>query len=229
MTQTGPDVQPPAQPGQPYQQWGPDQQQQGGNLQHIDDQRGDGWAGHALMPLQDPDGAAGIDQDDDRFSLHIKAGIVIPFIFRRDHAIADKHNVGILHRHIGAGKLRRPVNNVFGEFRGELAFRGREGELGFAALHGNRDGRDGLEIAALIGGGDAQTLQFVRDPLRGGFACDCARASSFEGIIRNRTRSCRNVRAQYVRRGLRMAGIGRAVRRTRKQQGRQRKDGGFHE
>jgi hypothetical protein len=28
MTQTGPDVQPPAQPGQPYQQWGPDQQQQ---------------------------------------------------------------------------------------------------------------------------------------------------------------------------------------------------------
>jgi hypothetical protein len=26
MTQTGPDVQPPAQPGQPYQQWGPDQQ-----------------------------------------------------------------------------------------------------------------------------------------------------------------------------------------------------------
>jgi hypothetical protein len=27
MTQTGPDVQPPAQPGQPYQQWGPDQQQ----------------------------------------------------------------------------------------------------------------------------------------------------------------------------------------------------------
>ncbi|NYJ03820.1 LppU/SCO3897 family protein [Petropleomorpha daqingensis] len=28
MTTTGPDVQPPAQPGQPYQQWGPDQQQQ---------------------------------------------------------------------------------------------------------------------------------------------------------------------------------------------------------
>jgi hypothetical protein len=28
MTQTGPDVQPPAQPGQPYQQWGLDQQQQ---------------------------------------------------------------------------------------------------------------------------------------------------------------------------------------------------------
>jgi hypothetical protein len=26
MTQTGSDVQPPAQPGQPYQQWGPDQQ-----------------------------------------------------------------------------------------------------------------------------------------------------------------------------------------------------------
>jgi hypothetical protein len=26
MTQTGPDVQPPAQPGQPYEQWGPDQQ-----------------------------------------------------------------------------------------------------------------------------------------------------------------------------------------------------------
>jgi hypothetical protein len=26
MTQTGPDVQPPAQPGQPYQQWGPGQQ-----------------------------------------------------------------------------------------------------------------------------------------------------------------------------------------------------------
>jgi len=52
---------------------------------------------------------------------------------------------------------------------------------------------------------------------------------SFEGIIGNRTRSCRNVSTQYVRRGLRMAGIGRAVRRTRKQQGRQRKDGGFHE
>jgi hypothetical protein len=30
MTYTGPDVQPPAQPGQPYQQWGPDQQQQQG-------------------------------------------------------------------------------------------------------------------------------------------------------------------------------------------------------
>ena len=61
-----------------------DQQEQSGDLQQVDDQRGDGGPGHALVRLQDPDGAAGIDQDDDALDQQQGAGLPAARIEERD-------------------------------------------------------------------------------------------------------------------------------------------------
>ena len=136
-----------------------DQQEQGGDLQQVDDQRGDGGPGHALVRLQDPDGAAGIDQDDDALDQQQGAGLPAARIEER-----DRRDDGIGHeaeQHLQAehqGRDRRGLLRVGGdvalshERQARAGEQGEEGEQGRVPVHLADRGR--TEHPAAVGGGE---------------------------------------------------------------------------
>ena len=166
-----------------------------------------------------------VDQHDHGLALHIDAGIVVPVIFRRHHAIAHEHNVGVFHIDIGRGKARRPIDHVVGEFRGQRALGRGDGKAGGVLVQGDGHRRHGLEIAAVIARLDADALEFIGDPPGGRFAILRTGAAAFESVIGQRLVAGGDIGGGDFRRGRRMAGV-RGAQCRQNESGREQRGGG---
>ena len=103
-----------------------------------------------------------VDEDDDGLPLHVEAGIVVPVVLGRDHAVADEHQRRVLHVHIRRLVARGPVDGIVGEFRRQRALRRGEGEARLGRIERDVHGRHRLEIASVIAGQRARSASSRR-------------------------------------------------------------------
>ena len=90
-----------------------------------------------------------VDQDDDGFALHIKAGIIIPAPLRRVDAKAHKHNIAVLNVCLGRDAIAGSHKiRLIGKIERRLAARELQPHIG-AGCHPHH--RHILKPAALIG------------------------------------------------------------------------------
>ena len=161
------------------------------------------WIGRLVL-------VAGIvDQHDHGLSLHVQAGIVVPAIFRRHHAIAHEHDLRAGDVGLGLVEPRREIGDVGAQLQRQCALGGLERRIGGLLVQGDGNGRHLLEIAAMVGGLDADALEFVRDPLCCDLAVLGAGATAFKSVVSHRLVARRQVGSGDVGRCGGVAGISR--------------------
>ncbi len=152
--------------------------------------------GHRLAGEQGriPGLIAGIvDQDDHRLAAHVEPLVVVPAVFRRDNAVADKDHVALRDLLVFADPLG-PHHHVLGIIENQrLGIAARNGELR-VRVGGDRDQRDGLRPLAVVARRQPEFGElFGQMGNRLGFAFRC-RAAAAEFVRRQHL----NVRRQVV-------------------------------